>query len=126
MVIASFGIIGGSDILPRLVSLHDLATSNRVTQGTIIDTYPREHMTCKYRYSVDERSYEGIGRDCGDAIVGEQINVYFSPADPRKSLNLNPGATFSNDLGAFVAALIILPMFGAIIGYIRARRSSAT
>lgn len=109
--------------MPQLNYLHDLATSNRMTQGTIIDTYPRDHSTCKYRYLVDGQYYERVGMDCGNDIVGEETNVYFSPSDAGKSLNGSPAAAFWNDLIPFVAALILFPIFAAIIAYVRVRRS---
>src|SRR5437764_6682372 len=86
IVTVFFGAIGGAHIVPQLIDLHDLATSNRVTQGNIIETYPQMHSTCRYRYVADGQSYEQTGRSCGNDTVGQQITVYFSAADPSKSL----------------------------------------
>src|SRR5579863_4034070 len=92
LAIVFIGIVGGSHIVPQLLSLYDLAKSNRVTRGEIIETYPQMHSTCKYRYLVDGQVYEQIGQSCGDTKVGQQVVVYFSPAEPSKSLNVNPAA----------------------------------
>src|SRR5215470_4794518 len=121
-VVAFFGIIGGSHVVPQLIYLHELAESNRVTQGEIIETYPQIHSTCKYRYLVDGQFYERTGRSCGNDSVGQQVTVYFSPADPNKSFNQNPAAAFVNDLIPFVGALALFPLFAAIVVYYRARR----
>ena len=122
--VAFFGIVGGIHIVPQLIFLHDLAKSNRETRGEIIDTYPQIHSTCKYRYSVDGRTYEQTGRSCGNDHIGQQITVYFSPSDPNKSVNEYPSALFANDLIPFVAALTIFPILAAIIVYQRARRGT--
>jgi hypothetical protein len=54
LVVAFFGVLG-------LIYLHDLAKSNRVTYGEIIETYPEMHSTCKYRYSVEGGSMSTLG-----------------------------------------------------------------
>lgn len=123
VAIAFFGIIGGSQVVSQLIYLYDLAKANRVMQGEIIETYPQMHSTCKYRYSVEGRLYEQTGRSCGNDHVGQQITVYVSPGDPRKSVNADPRALFWNDLISYALPLAILPIFAAIIVYQRARRS---
>jgi hypothetical protein len=123
MATAFIGFVGGFHIVPQLISLHDLAAFNRVTQGEIVETYPQTHSTCRYRYLVDHRFYEQTGRSCGSDRIGQQVTVHFSPDDPSNSLNANPAATFVNDVSSFVAALILLPTFLATITYIRARRA---
>jgi hypothetical protein len=122
IALAFFGGIGGWHIVPQLIDLHDLATSNRVTQGSIIETYPQMHLTCRYRYVADGRSYEQTGRSCGNGTVGQQITVYFSAANPSNSLNEDPEAAFVNDLIPFVLALILFPLLAATVTYFRARR----
>ena len=77
VVVAFFGGIGGSFILPQLIYLHDLANSNRAALGEIIETYPQSHSTCKYRYSVEGRLYEQTGRSCGDSAIGQQSPFIF-------------------------------------------------
>jgi hypothetical protein len=124
--IAFIGGVAGSHIVPRLIDLHDLAISNRVTQGSIIETYPQMHSTCRYRYVVEGQSYEQTGESCGNNIIGRKITVYFSAADPSKSLNENPESAFLNDLIVFVAALVTMPLFAATVTYFRARRGEAT
>jgi hypothetical protein len=126
IVIAFIGIIGGSHIVPQLIFLHNLATSNRLIQGEIVESYPQMHSTCKYRYLVGERFYEQTGRSCGNESVGQQVTVYFSPADPSKSFNENPSSAFANDLIPFIAALALFPIFAAIVAYYRARRASSS
>jgi hypothetical protein len=101
LVVAFFGVLGGVHIVPQLIYLHDLAKSNRVTYGEIIETYPEMHSTCKYR-----------------------IAVYFSPGDPGKSVNGDPLALFVNDLIPFALALALFPIFAAIVVYRRARRGA--
>jgi hypothetical protein len=54
LVVAFFGVLG-------LIYLYDLAKSNRVTYGEIIETYPEMHSTCKYRYSVEGGSMSTLG-----------------------------------------------------------------
>jgi hypothetical protein len=115
------GVAAGSYFLPRLIFLHDLAASHRVTQGTIIETFPQMHSTCKYRYLVDGRPYEQTGVACGHYNVGQQLTVYFSTVDPRKSWNRDPASAFVNDLIPFVAALTLFPMISALVTYYRAR-----
>jgi hypothetical protein len=61
LVVAFFGVLGGVHIVPQLIYLHDLAKSNRVTYGEIIETYPEMHSTCKYRYSVEGGSMSTLG-----------------------------------------------------------------
>jgi hypothetical protein len=122
-VTAFFGIVGGLHSAPQLIDLYELAKSNRVTLGEITDTYPQMHLTCKYRFSVDGHLYEGTGRSCGNERVGQQVTVYFSPDDPSKSVNGDPAALFVNDLIPFVMALVLFPIFAAIVAYYRARRA---
>jgi hypothetical protein len=117
VVIAFFGGLGGYFIVPQLLYLHDLSNSNRVTQGELIETYPQMHSTCKYRYSVDGRIYEQAGRSCGNDHVGQQIRVYFSPSDSGKSSNHNPTELLVNDLIPFGLALVLFPIFAALIAY---------
>jgi hypothetical protein len=124
LVVAFFGVLGGVHIVPQLIYLHDLAKSNRVTYGEIIETYPEMHSTCKYRYSVEGRLYEHTGRSCGNDQIGQQIAVYFSPGDPGKSVNGDPLALFVNDLIPFALALALFPIFAAIVVYRRARRGA--
>jgi hypothetical protein len=45
VAVAFYGVLGGIHIVPQLIYLHDLAKSNRVTQGEIIETYPQIHST---------------------------------------------------------------------------------
>ena len=123
--IAFIGGFAGSHIVPRLIDLHELATSNLTTQGSVVETYPQMHSTCRYRYVVDGRSYEQTGESCGNNTIGRQVTVYFSAADPSKSLNGNPESAFVNDLISFVAALVTLPLFAATVTYFRARRREA-
>jgi Protein of unknown function (DUF3592) len=110
--------------VPQLIYLHDLAKSHRVTHGDIIETYPQIHSTCKYRYSVDGRSYEHSGRSCGNERVGQSVTVYFSPSDPGNSVNADPASLFWNDLTPFALALVTFPILGAIAALSRAPRSS--
>jgi hypothetical protein len=121
-VTAFFGGLGGYYIVPQLIYLHDLAKTNHETTGEIIATYPQIHSTCKYRYLVDGKFYQQTGTSCGDGRIGQQVTVYFSPADPGKSINQCPAALFVNDLLPFVGALTLFPMFAAISAYARARR----
>jgi hypothetical protein len=123
IAVAFIGIVGGFHIVPQLAYLRELAKSNRMTQGEIIETYPQMHSTCKYRYSVEGQRYEQTGRSCGNDHPGQQITVYFSPGDPGKSVNGTPQAWFVNDLIPFVLALALFPIFAAILAYRRARRS---
>jgi hypothetical protein len=123
--IGFIGGIGGYNIMPYLLNLHDLSKSNRVTEGEIIETYPQIHSTCKYRFSVDGHSYNHIGRSCGDSRVGQQVAVYFSPSDPANSINGDPRAWFINDLIPFVLALATFPLFIATIAYWRVRRGGS-
>jgi|SRR5271156_2299826 len=123
IVIAFIGIVGGSYVAPQLIYLHNLAKSNRVTHGEIIETYPQMHSTCKYRYVVDTRTYEQTGRSCGNDNVGQQITVYFLPADPSKSVNNDPASMFADDVIPFVAAFVLFSIFAAMVAYGRARRS---
>jgi hypothetical protein len=125
IVTAFIGGIGGYHIVPQLIYLHDLAKSNRVTYGEIIETYPQIHSTCKYRFSVDGHSYDNIGRSCGDSRVGQQVAVYFSPSGPGHSINGDPRAWFINDLIPFVLALVLFPLVAATIAYWRVRRGGS-
>jgi hypothetical protein len=124
IAVAFFGGVGGYHIVPQLIYLHDLAKSNRITHGEIIETYPRMHSTCKYRYVVEARFYEQTGMSCGDESIGQQTKVYFSPADPAKSVNYDPATEFMVDLIVFVLALTLFPTFAAIIAYRRARHGT--
>jgi Protein of unknown function (DUF3592) len=123
-VTAFFGGIGGYHIVPQLIYLRELAKSNHETKGEIIETYPQMHSTCKYRSFVNGQFYEHTGRSCGNDRVGQQIAVYFSPADPNKSINEYPAALFVNDLIPFVLALVLFPIFAAIVVYQRARHGT--
>jgi hypothetical protein len=97
-VTAFIGGVVGWHIVPRLIVLRDLATSNRMTQGSIVETYPQMHSTCRYRYVVDGRTYDATGESCGNSAIGRQVTVYLSAGDPGKSLNENPDSAFMNDL----------------------------
>jgi hypothetical protein len=123
VVVAFFGGLGGYFIVPQLIYLHDLAKINHETKGEIIETYPQMHSTCKYSYSVEGRLYEQTGKSCGDSSIGQQVTVYFSPGDPNKSVNHEPEAMFLNDLIPFVLALVLFPIFAAVIAYARGRRN---
>jgi len=126
IAIVFYGVVGGHVVVPQLIFLHNLSSSNIETEGRIIETYPQMHSTCKYRYLVDGHVYEETGRSCGADTVGQRITVYFSTTDPTKSLNVNPAAAFVNDLIPFVAALVFFPLFAAMLAYKRARPASAT
>jgi hypothetical protein len=121
--IGFFGFIGAQYIMPHLIELRDLAKSNRLIYGKIIETYPQIHSTCKYQYLVNGRIYEHVGKSCGNAYIDQPISVYFSPANPDISVNRDPNALFINDLIPFGLALLILPAFAAIATYRRARRN---
>jgi hypothetical protein len=112
--VAFFGGFAGSHVMPQLVGLYDLSRSNRVALGEVIEVYPQNHSTCKYRFLLDGRSYENVSRSCGNDRVGQQVKIYFSPADPTKSINGYARNVFLNDLIPFVAALVLFPIFAAL------------
>ena len=116
-----FGCAGGSHIIPQLVELHALSKFNQTAQGEIIETYPKMHSTCKYRFSVGNNAYDQTGRSCGNTVIGEKILVYYSPTNPDRSVNNNPQSLFVNDLISFLFALIIFPLAAAFAAYKRKR-----
>jgi hypothetical protein len=113
--------LGGSFIIPQLIGYYDLSGSNQTASGEIIEAYPQMHSTCKYRFSVDLRVYENIGRSCGDAPIGQTITIYFSPTNPDKSVNGDPRSLFINDLIPFVLALLTFPAIAACAVYMMLR-----
>jgi hypothetical protein len=111
------GGVGGYHIVPQLIYLHDLGESARTASGEIIETYPQMHNTCKYRFAVDNKTYEIIGHSCGNTSTGQKVTAYFSADDPTKSVNSDPKKLFFNDLISFLAAFLLFPIFAAIANY---------
>jgi hypothetical protein len=115
LIVTTFiGGVLGSHVIPRLLYLHDLAKSNHTASGEVVEVYPRQHCTFKYRFMVGNSSYENIGQSCVIKASGQNITVYFSPHDPQKSVNHDPAALFLNDLIPFVAALVLFPIAAAL------------
>jgi len=121
--VAFVGVVVAPNVVPQVIYLHDLATSNRMTQRKLVEVYPQLHSACRYGYRADKRYYEKHGDGCGYYDVGQQVKVYFSPLDPGKSLNRNQAAAFQNDVMFFVVVLLFAPAFLAAGFYIRLRRT---
>jgi hypothetical protein len=114
-----FGGLGGSKIIPVMIELYTLSKSSQIIQAVVIETHPEMHFTCKYRFTLAGNSYEETGGDCGNALIGEHITVYYSPKNPDKSVNKNPWSLFMNDLITFVLAVTIFPLLAAFVAYQR-------
>jgi hypothetical protein len=97
-------------IAPDLTEQYTLSKSNQTTQGEVIEVYPHIHDTCKYRFSVRNLTYIKTGRSCGHAHTGEQILIYYSPANPDSSMSINPGSDFVSDLVLLVIVTILFPL----------------
>jgi hypothetical protein len=112
-----FGALGGYSVLRELVQFYNLSKINQTASGEIIETYPRKHSTCKYRFSTGNRFYENFGRSCGKAPIGKKIIVYFSPGSPDKSVNEDPQLLFIDDLALSVLGLVCFPALAAYVIY---------
>jgi hypothetical protein len=98
-------VFGVPIVVPQMLELRRLSRAGQVTRGEIVDTYPLNHNTCKYRF-VAGRTYTGKGIHCGNAAIGQGVTVHFDPSDPSHSTNADPDREFINDLVFLVAALV--------------------
>jgi uncharacterized protein DUF3592 len=117
---AFVAVFGAVLIVPRMLEFRRLNRVGEVVRGKVIETYPTNHNTCKYRF-VAGRSFDGTGTGCGSASIGEAITVHFDPGDPSHSTNVDPDRGFVNDLVPFVLALVGFPLIAALGVHLRRR-----
>lgn len=89
-------------------------------EGTIVRLIPHNHNTCKYAYDADGKPYTGIGASCGDARIGDKIDIWYARTDPENSANEEPGSwRFPVVWLAWI--LVVMPAFAAF-GILYSRR----
>ena len=102
----AYGIVG-----QRIDRLQRLSREFVVTSGRVEAVYPHQHNTFVYSFAVAGKRYEGSGRGGDMFRQGEKIAVYYSPADPDNSTNMDPVEEYIGERNEFVRALVVLPLF---------------
>jgi hypothetical protein len=117
---AFVAVFGAVLVVPRMVEFYRLSRVGEVARGEVIETYPANHDTCKYRF-VAGRSFDGTGTGCGHAAIGEAITVHFDASDPGHSTNVDPGWGFENELVFLALALVGAPLITVLGVQLRRR-----
>jgi hypothetical protein len=100
---------------------YSLVRAGAKTTAIITETRPASHRTIYYTYSVRGESYTGSSQ--GHAgVIGDKIEVFYLPSDPRTVSAGNPRALLLNE-GTFALLLAtVAPTLGVTILAFRLRQ----
>ena len=91
-----------------------------MTEGVILDLYPKKHLSIQYSFTVNGKKIVSIGHsDVGnpafdDLRIGESLLVYYDPSDPNISVLGNPAAVLRNEVFVSCVAAIMGSTFVVI------------
>lgn len=83
---------------------HYVLSQNSVkTIGTISKTYCEHHQEFEYKFQINGKWFNGIGRagvdpTCEALRLGDSLDVFYIPDKPNININEEPRAAFQNEL----------------------------
>ena len=104
--------------MPHFLQLRQGLRSNGVVTGL----EPANHQAVRYKFDVSGNEYSGVGRaGYGNSefcclSVGQNVIVYYDPADPSKSCLGIPEKLIKNEIPPILLAGIVFPVF-ALAGW---------
>lgn len=76
------GVIGG---IWAVMANHEIALRERTIIGTIVAHEPAGRNTSVYNFSIDNKVYKGQELGSDHKTIGEQVIVYYDPANPERN-----------------------------------------
>ena len=133
VLVAVFGTAGY--LLVKPATSRSLRDNGVVTQGKVIALEPDNHRLVRYSYSVEGRTYTGIGHGGSgnpkfdDLVIGTPLRVVYDSTNPSESFLGSPRHDFEVNrsgaifLGVVPPTLIALTLLGILVLTSRARRA---
>src|SRR5688572_12285931 len=78
-----------------------LRAEHSVTDGTVVMAQPQSHGSVTVRYFVNGETYDKTWAPY-NWNVGKRVKIYYSPADPRTALFIEPTEFVSQQLPSIV------------------------
>ena len=106
LIVVGVALLVGQVNIPRL---YRLASDSVSTIGRVTASHPKNHDTLSYIYTVGGRTYvrdDGAPGHAVDFAVGQEVLVYYLPADPGVSTLRNPRAGLDNEIVSVALAAV--------------------
>jgi ABC-type antimicrobial peptide transport system permease subunit len=98
-----------------------LGTHYKVTNGTIVQKFPNNHLGIHFTYEVDGRTFEGdgyagqINRAFDEIQLGDTVTVFYDKQSPSSSTLEVPNVLSVQRIGQIVAVALIFSVLGMCI-----------
>jgi len=111
ILLLGVGLVTGRN-LPRYIRI---ANNGIAAQAAVASTNCSNHGEFSYRFSIGPETYTGIGTAssigvaCQNLRAGDQVVVYYLPADPHLNQPDHPARGLTNELTAVLLAAVVIP-----------------